>query len=217
MEANGPTGFPAFTPPTEAGIPAFTPPTKADVTGITLPAGTYTLSLEGALEDAAATGDIDITGLDRVFHILAKSTANISGLTVRNADISGLTVRDALGGGINNLGTLTMANVIVSGNSSVRGGGGIYNGPCGSCLASGVRISMALTDSTVSGNSTGGNVGGGIYNAGTLTVTDSAVSGNSAGTGGGIENARTLTLTGSTVSGNTAGSQAPAASTPTAR
>ena len=48
--------------------------------------------------------------------------------------------------------------------------------------------------------------GGGIYNAGTLRLTNSTVSGNSAFNGGGISNfdTGTLTLTNSTVSGNSA-------------
>ncbi len=50
------------------------------------------------------------------------------------------------------------------------------------------------------------NPGGGIYNGGTLTLTNSAVSGNAAADGAGISNGyqATLTLTNSTVSGNTA-------------
>ena len=48
--------------------------------------------------------------------------------------------------------------------------------------------------------------GGGIYNGGTLRLTNSTVSGNSAINGGGIFNfhTSTLTLTNSTVSGNSA-------------
>ncbi len=59
---------------------------------------------------------------------------------------------------------------------------------------------LTLTNSTVSGNS-GGWFGGGISNEGTLTLTDSTVSDNS---GGGIHSSGTLVLTNSTVSGNTA-------------
>jgi hypothetical protein len=62
---------------------------------------------------------------------------------------------------------------------------------------------LTLTNSTVSGNSAG--QGGGIDNYGTLTLIHSTVSGNSAAVGGGgIFNLGTVTLTNSTVSGNTA-------------
>lgn len=47
--------------------------------------------------------------------------------------------------------------------------------------------------------------GGGIYNAGTLTVTHATFSGNWAGNGGGIYNAGILTVTHTTFSGNRAG------------
>ena len=62
---------------------------------------------------------------------------------------------------------------------------------------------LSLTNCTVSGNTTD-IIGGGIYNDATLTLADSTVSENIAGDGGGIYNNGTLTLTNSTVSGNTA-------------
>jgi predicted outer membrane repeat protein len=62
-----------------------------------------------------------------------------------------------------------------------------------------------LTNSTVSGNSTGTN-GGGIY-AGATNLTNSTVSGNSAGNIGGGLFAGTATMTNSTISGNSAGSE----------
>jgi hypothetical protein len=46
--------------------------------------------------------------------------------------------------------------------------------------------------------------GGGLYNAGTLTLTNSAIRSNAAIQGGGLENSGTLTLLNSTVSGNVA-------------
>ena len=70
---------------------------------------------------------------------------------------------------------------------------------------------VAISDVTIRHGKANGsapaNSGGGIYNSGTLTLTNSTVSGNSATSGGGAifnNNAGTLTLTNSTVSGNTA-------------
>ena len=71
---------------------------------------------------------------------------------------------------------------------------------------------VAISDVTIRHGKANGsapaNSGGGIYNSGTLTLTNSTVSGNSATSGGGAifnNNAGTLTLTNSTLSGNTAG------------
>ena len=72
---------------------------------------------------------------------------------------------------------------------------------------------LTITSGTVSlnnltienGDDTSGVFGGGIFNDGTLTLTNSTVSGNTATYyGGGIYNYGTVTLTNSTVSGNSA-------------
>ncbi|WKZ47134.1 MAG: sortase [Anaerolineales bacterium] len=63
---------------------------------------------------------------------------------------------------------------------------------------------LTVTDSAISDNSATG-YGGGVFNLGNLTVTNSTLSGNSAIWGGGINNSRTLTVTNSTLSGNSAG------------
>jgi len=62
---------------------------------------------------------------------------------------------------------------------------------------------LTVTDSIVSGNSTDVD-GGGIFNSGTMTVTNTTVSANSVSCcfGGGIFNEGTLAVTNSTVSGN---------------
>ena len=95
-------------------------------------------------------------------------------------------------------GNLILQQTIISGGAGVNGGG-IYN-----------RGTLTLDSSFVSGNSavsgnSSNSLGGGIDNAGTLTLTNSTVSGNTARTaGGGISNRGTLTLDLSTVSGNSA-------------
>ncbi|SIO55552.1 hypothetical protein SAMN05444166_5109 [Singulisphaera sp. GP187] len=86
---------------------------------------------------------------------------------------------------------------ISGGRVSAESGGGIAN-----------HGTLAITDSTLSGNSAGFN-GGGIDNYGTLAVTRSTLSGNSARYGaGGIDNSTlhgTVKLTQSILSGNSAG------------
>jgi CSLREA domain-containing protein len=177
---------------------------------ITLPAGTYLLTLAGAGEDAAFTGDLDITGnltingaganttiidadgIDRVLHVSESINVNLSDVTIKN----GMIVND-LGGGIyNNYGTLTLTNSTVSNNTSPWSGGGIYNN----------YGTLTLTNSTVSNNMSSASVGGGgIYSHyGALTLTNSTVSDNmSSEFGGGIYSQYgTLTLDNSMVSGN---------------
>ena len=229
---------------------------------ITLLAETYTLTIGGTGEESNVTGDLDILGdltingagsastvidgggIDRVLHILSAVTATIDGVTITNGSTT-----SAGGGGILNDGTLTLTTSTVSGNTAANWAGGIRND--GSLVLSGSAVSgntasngqgggilnadagtqIILTDSTVSGNTAslgaggifnygtvtltnttiGDNMavngdGGGIVNAiaGTLTLTDSTVSGNTAGWGGGIRNDGSLVLSGSAVSGNTA-------------
>jgi predicted outer membrane repeat protein len=65
---------------------------------------------------------------------------------------------------------------------------------------------LTVTNDIFSGNSASGN-GGGIYSSGALTVQDCTFSGNSATNGGGIDvNTGTVTVTNSTFSGNSASS-----------
>jgi hypothetical protein len=112
-------------------------------------------------------------------------TATISDLTIEDGSAPGFS-----GGGIANVGTLTVTHCTLSNNDV---GSAIWN-----------TGSATIIDSTLSDNSNPS--GGGIFNAGTLSVTDSTLSGNSAPNGGGgIYNGGTATITDSTLSGNSAG------------
>src|SRR5262245_41600066 len=103
---------------------------------IVVPAGTYTLTLIGAGEDAAATGDLDVTasvdiagsaagaivdgnGTDRVLDIdplhTGRVIVTVTNVTVRNG--AGVTQ----GGGIRDAGTLTLTSSRVS-SSTAKGG-----------------------------------------------------------------------------------------------
>src|SRR6202035_4352614 len=143
----------------------------ADV--IVLGAGTYTLTRAGAGEDAAATGDLDVTGDLSILGAGAASTVLDGGLLDRVLDVAagvrlemvGVTVHGGkvadVGGGIRNAGTLVLTRCAVSGNTTTGGaGGGIWSDAAGSALA--------ITASTISGNTAAGN-GGGIAAGGTMT------------------------------------------------
>jgi CSLREA domain-containing protein len=191
---------------------------------INVPAGTYTLSIAGAGEDANASGDLDINsygsvaingagaaatiidgaGLDRVFHnVYSAGTSVISGLTIQNGSVA-----SPVGGGILNNNALTLNNSIVRGNTVSGTGPDLGSGGSGGGIGSGgVGAIVILNNSTVSGN-TAGYAGGGIFIVGTVTLNSSTVSGNTAGDHGGgltICCGATGTLNNSTVSGNTAG------------
>ena len=146
----------------------------------------------------------------------------LTGLTITGGNTSG---RYSTGGGIRFAGSsLTLNQSIVSGNSSLGSGGGIYSRMNGDVFlidsdvtgnysgdsGGGIRTvegDLSLTSSTVSENSSGRD-GGGIYiGSGDASLNNSSVNGNSSvGDGGGIfSRASNLSLAFSTVSGNFSG------------
>ncbi len=189
---------------------------------ITLGAGTYTLSVGGTGEDAAATGDLDVTDpagltiqgagagsttvdaddIDRVFDVLALASLTISDLTVTDGQTPAV-VGDQGGGGIRNTGILTVTNAVVTSNEALEGAG-VFN-----------NATLTLTGSTVSSNSSGNRAGAIAVDGGTVVITDSTLTGNDAqgpgaadgdvlGGGAMYTAAGTTTITGSTISSNTA-------------
>ncbi len=100
------------------------------------------------------------------------------------------------------VGTVTVIDSTISGNSTGGSGGGIFS-------FSGAAVN--ISNSTISGNTAGG-LGGGIEARGNLTISNSTISGNSANLansasgGGGIHavRGRNLTISSSTISGNVA-------------
>ncbi len=176
---------------------------------INLPTGKFTLTIPGRGEDAAATGDLDITDdltingtgttsprtvingnrLDRVFDMHGTANVTISHVAIVNG------AADTNGGGIRNqsTGTLTLSSAAIRGNhaGNVVGGngGGIFTGG-GTAM---------LTDVTITANCAGNGGGDG--------------SGYFGGNGGGIENgwldvgdvAATLTLSNVIITSNRAG------------
>ena len=156
---------------------------------ITLTGGTLVIAKSLTITGPGAS-DLAISGnkTTQVFVVNSGATVTISGLTIENGAASGG------GGGISNLGMLTVTNSAITNNTTDVFGGGIKN-----------FGTLTLADSAISGNSASCCNGGGIYNGGTLTLINSTMTGNTTFLfGGGIYNTHTLNMTNDTFSGNTA-------------
>ncbi|KAA1421815.1 hypothetical protein F0U44_05975 [Nocardioides humilatus] len=129
---------------------------------------------------------------------------NVGEMTLEDVTVSDSEANS--GGGIYNTGDLTLIRSLVAGNNAtyMYGGGGIYQGADDGVLT--------LIDSTVSDNDAPNGSGGGInglFLQGPVRIYRSTISGNHAfGTGGIV--ASDLVMNGSTVSGNTSGGGATA-------
>ena len=187
---------------------------------------TITLTLTGADEDGAQSGDLDLTGTlamvgespdavvidgnaaDRVFEALQGSTVGISGVTIRH----GSAPAGANGGGalVDLAARLTLTDTAVISGSAASGGGlysvgglTIVSGTVAGNTGGGVTNDgglLALKQATVTGNT--GGYGVANQGQGALTFTSGVVSTNE----GGIYNvAATATVSDVLVSGNTAG------------
>lgn len=170
----------------------------------------YPLTIAGADEEAAATGDLDITddltiigadaatssvdggALDRIFDILDGDVV-IQNLTLTNGAV---TAEGAKGGAIQVVvGTLTLSDSILTSSEAALAGGGLEV----------TATTATLSDVDFSDNTAGAN-GGAIHLTGdaTATITDGTVTGNTAdGEGGGFWNGSgTMSVNGTTFTTN---------------
>jgi hypothetical protein len=135
--------------------------------------------------DGAGHG-ITVKG-SRVFQIGAGSVVDINALTITGSVAPVL----GAGGGIFNVGSLSLTNSTVTG-CGADFGGGIYNA---------TGASMTMFGDTVSKNASG--QGGGVFNNGTLEIIDCTIAANVSNLGGGINNSGVLRIANSTVASNT--------------
>ena len=119
--------------------------------------------------------------------------AGLSGVILHTGAAAGLELKYPVT--ISGLGARVLT---ISGNNTRR----VFNVPVGgSATLSGLTISNGNSLSV--GTGIGGSSGGGLFNAGTLTLLNCAVLNNSGGSGGGLASHGTLTLTNCTFAGNT--------------
>jgi hypothetical protein len=190
---------------------------------------TYTESLTigislSVIGSGARTTIIDGGGVQRVVNV-SSGTVTLAGLTIRNGFVSW--GYGGVGAGILNSGNLlviasTITGNLVSGICPFRGacnaaGGGIYNS-IGATLTlrnSTVSRNMVQTASTYTGEYVSIAQGGGVFNRGSMSISNSTVAGNTARRapgngfvryyGGGISNIGTVIISNSTINGNTGG------------
>jgi hypothetical protein len=185
---------------------------------IILPAGTYTLTIPGSGEDAALTGDLDITGDliiegagaeattidatalgDRVFHVISGQVA-IRGVTIRGGHPP-----DGAGGGILNSGSLELTDCVIADNNAADAGGGISNQNYAD-LGVTRHGSLKLTRCVLQNNGLGvpSGAGGALYSVNQLTVADCAFTNNVSGYGGALYAGGTSEVRRSLFAGNAA-------------
>jgi hypothetical protein len=180
----------------------------AGVDTITIPAGmTITFALAGANENAALTGDLDITedliiegngatidaaDLDRIFDVHPGATVTMYDLHLRNGNGNGG------GGGITVISgsTLNLHNVTISSCQGPNGDGG--------AIASGGTLNM--TNCTISGNTAAHHAGAIVVESGTALFKSCTITGNASGfsnLSGGVRSTGMTTLQNTVIAGNT--------------
>jgi CSLREA domain-containing protein len=185
------------------------------------------LDVTGSVTFRAVGGRATVGGGmgERVFHVIGSARATFSGLWITGGSTS------LAGGGIavepDASLTLLQTSVIDNATSSPEGGGGIFsrgrvtvrnttiasndstgNGSHGAGIHNTSGANLTVAGSSVIANVVPGiGTAGGIFNDGTLRVSDTLVSGNvsAIGQGGGIETRGTATVTRSVLSGNRGG------------
>ncbi len=167
----------------------------AALNGQTITLGGTSLTVTKSLNiDASSLPDgvkIDGNGIttgQRVFYVSGGD------VVVNSLTITGGRTTQA-GGGIQNLGNLSLVACTVNGCFATAGGGGIAN-----------YGNISLLRSTIHDNGATASGGGIFSNSGTLTVTNSTLTGNASttGLGGAILNFGALVLSNSTISRNSA-------------
>ena len=188
-------------------------------TVIVVPDGVYTLTIPGREEAISQTGDLDINSsapitilgggalmtridaqrLDRVLDVIGTGPVVLRGVTLQNGNAG-------FGGGIQNVGTLTLDSVVVANNTANGGGGGISN--MGTLNLIGSSVENNQTTSRFFGQGGGGISSHGFapFNVPRLNVDRSSIINNATSLGGGGISADVswVTVTNSTISGNSA-------------
>lgn len=180
---------------------------------ISIPAGKFTLSRKGAGEDAALTGDLDVTNdltingvfrgtlvkgkKDRILDVAPGVTLTLRNIAFQGGSVGAKNVTgdDASGGCIRNRGTILASSLTLTGCKATNDGGAVAN------------LGGAFAMSGTVAKSKAGHDGGGLATTGgTLGIGGTNVTKNKAGNaGGGVAAHGDVTVDGCTLDGNGAG------------
>ncbi len=203
---------------------------------VLMPGKVHQLSIAGNNEDAAATGDLDLSfnidilgqgatvnggGLDREFHVI-EANVTMTNLTLTNGNVTSGRVPGA-GALFNEAGTIFLVDVNLTNNTGALGGGlgtyfgtttlvrGAITGNTAGIGGGAAAFGYTLLDAVVVSNNTALNLGGGLAagGGGQLVVNNAVVSSNTAPIGGGVGSTSpsVVQIARSTFSGNTATSK----------
>jgi CSLREA domain-containing protein len=185
--------------------------TAAGADILSVPAGVYTLTIAGASENLAATGDLDILDdlelvgdgaalsvidadqLDRVFHIHTGVIATIAGVRLQHGAVETTgTGEAASGGGLYSDGSLTITASVIQENLAGLGGG-VFNN----------TGAFQIYDSHVLSNTA--DEGGGLYLFGPgQLISATTIAGNTSEDGAGVYAVAALSMFSSTLTTNSA-------------
>lgn len=156
----------------------------------------------GAGGGVYSSGEVSFVGsrvTDNTGTVLGGGVFSLGSLTVTDSIVAGNSLNNTgEGGGIFALGNLAVVRSEISGNTAGLSGGGISGGvPAGL-----EELTATIESSTIANNSA--IYGGGVWGRGSTTISNSTLSGNSARTGGGIGADGEVTIVASTVTDNSA-------------
>lgn len=158
--------------------------------------GSMVISSSGIRNNRAGDDSLDSSKA----HMNGGAIFNFGNLEITNSEVNAN--HSLKGGGIYTAGSLTIEDSNIYGNSAEIGGG-LYIEECGFVCDDYGMIFTSVSNSTINSNDAQ-SYGGGIYNEGSLEITDGKILNNDALQGGGIYSSGQMVIEHSEISGNTA-------------